>query len=97
MGMRRTLHEASRYAVVSLALATTVVSSCSTDRPSPTTARPSETLFALGGSYWGAHASGLSCQWEGTVVAVRDGTDSVIGTTVMEVADRVGSGADCTG
>ena len=45
MGMRRTLwHQASRYAVVSLALATSVVSSCSTDRPSPTISdRPSPT------------------------------------------------------
>jgi hypothetical protein len=83
--------------VVSLALATSVVSSCSTDGPSPTTAPPSETLIALGGSYYGAHASGLSCQWEGNVVAVRDGTGAVIGTTVMAVADRFESGAGCMG
>jgi hypothetical protein len=57
---------------------------------------PTLQQYTLGGPF-GGDDSGIDCDIEGNAVTVRDGTGSVIGTTVMKMTDKKGSGDNCYG
>ena len=75
------------FAVVLLVLAASCGGSGGTSAPA---------TYKLGGPY-GGDPSGISCDWQGNAVTVRDGTGPVLGTTVMNVTNQVTSGTGCSG
>jgi hypothetical protein len=55
-----------------------------------------EATFTIGGPF-GRDESGIGCDFEGNAVVVRDGTGPIVGTTVMKMTDKDGSGDNCFG